>query len=147
MAEAGRAAATKASAAVHRRRSGARLIFRHKALAGPLRGDVAQLGERLLCKQEVAGSTPAVSTSLGGPADVVWRGIRRSGRFDDRGRAHRRRRGRPTEVPQIADLRRPLRSTVFWRERHDTDESVTSFSPSPGVLPEEGHWGTAKVAL
>ena len=27
-------------------------------------GDVAQLGERLPCKQEVAGSTPAVSTTL-----------------------------------------------------------------------------------
>ena len=26
------------------------------------RGDVAQLGERLVCNQEVAGSTPVVST-------------------------------------------------------------------------------------
>ena len=28
-------------------------------------GDVAQLGERLLCKQEVAGSTPVVSMKCG----------------------------------------------------------------------------------
>ena len=27
-------------------------------------GDVAQLGERLLCKQEVAGSIPVVSTEF-----------------------------------------------------------------------------------
>ena len=27
-------------------------------------GDVVQLGERLLCKQEVAGSTPAISISF-----------------------------------------------------------------------------------
>ena len=40
-------------------------------------GDVAQLGERLLCTQEVAGSIPAVSTNLGGDADAVWRAFRR----------------------------------------------------------------------
>ena len=28
----------------------------------PLSGNIAQLGERLLCKQEVVGSTPAGST-------------------------------------------------------------------------------------
>jgi hypothetical protein len=27
-------------------------------------GDVAQLGERLLCKQEVAGSTPVISINI-----------------------------------------------------------------------------------
>ena len=31
-------------------------------------GDVAQLGERVLCKHEVAGSTPAIST--GSPIDI-----------------------------------------------------------------------------
>jgi hypothetical protein len=36
-------------------RSGART-------AGPAHGDVAQLGEHLLCKQGVAGSSPAIST-------------------------------------------------------------------------------------
>ena len=30
-------------------------------------GDVAQLVERLLCKQEVVGSIPIVSTSIRGP--------------------------------------------------------------------------------
>ena len=31
-------------------------------------GDVAQLGERLICIQEVAGSIPAVSTDFAGEA-------------------------------------------------------------------------------
>ena len=46
----------------------------------PVHGDVAQLGERLLCKQEVAGSIPAISTIPGcvlvvvppRPAGAVW---------------------------------------------------------------------------
>src|SRR3954447_6452894 len=33
------------------------------------RGAIAQLGERLLCKQEVAGSIPAGSTDEGMPAE------------------------------------------------------------------------------
>ena len=32
-------------------------------------GAIAQLGERLLCKQDVAGSSPASSTTNDGPID------------------------------------------------------------------------------
>ena len=35
-------------------------------------GDVAQLVERLLCKQDVVGSSPVVSTNLG----LIFRGLR-----------------------------------------------------------------------
>ena len=35
------------------------------------RGAIAQLGERLLCKQEVAGSIPAGSTSFPPRASIV----------------------------------------------------------------------------
>jgi hypothetical protein len=38
------------------------LVFRISREAGP--GDVAQLGERRLCKPEVAGSSPVVSIEL-----------------------------------------------------------------------------------
>ena len=34
-------------------------------------GDIAQLGERLPCKQEVAGSIPTISTNGGGVAVVT----------------------------------------------------------------------------
>ena len=34
---------------------------------GPKKGAVAQLGERLICIQEVAGSNPTSSTSVGKP--------------------------------------------------------------------------------
>ena len=34
-------------------------------------GDVAQLGERLLCKQNVAGSIPVISTSIALLAQLV----------------------------------------------------------------------------
>ena len=36
-------------------------------------GAVAQLGERLLCKQEVTGSIPVSSTNAGG-GEIGWRG-------------------------------------------------------------------------
>ena len=38
-------------------------IFRTRAVLNELIRGIAQLGERLPCKQEVAGSIPAVSTS------------------------------------------------------------------------------------
>jgi hypothetical protein len=37
-----------------------------------LKGAIAQLGERLLCKQEVVGSIPSGSTRLRDPATFVW---------------------------------------------------------------------------
>ena len=39
------------------------------------RGDVAQLGERRLCKAEVVGSIPIVSTNFALARDVVWNGL------------------------------------------------------------------------
>lgn len=36
-------------------------------------GRVAQLGEQMLCKHKVAGSSPAVSTTSGGVAQLVER--------------------------------------------------------------------------
>ena len=45
--------------------TGQQLSFRHRAWRTRyVLGDVAQLGERLICIQEVAGSIPAVSTRL-----------------------------------------------------------------------------------
>ena len=45
-----------------------------RVLPGPcfsaLGGPVAQLGERLLCKQEVSGSIPLGSTSVGQKIDI-----------------------------------------------------------------------------
>ena len=43
---------------------------------GQLEGAIAQLGERLLCKQEVAGSIPAGSTSF--PAPPAQRAMTRA---------------------------------------------------------------------
>lgn len=40
-------------------------------LSTPVFGGVAQLGERLLCKQRVAGSKPVTSTSFGALAQLV----------------------------------------------------------------------------
>ena len=40
-------------------------------------GGVAQLGERLLCKQEVVGSIPIASTRAARRARAWWAGIRR----------------------------------------------------------------------
>ena len=39
-------------------------------------GELAQLGERLVCNQEVTGSIPVFSTSIFGmlPAATVWSG-------------------------------------------------------------------------
>src|SRR4051794_38395017 len=37
------------------------------------RGDVAQLGERLVCNQEVAGSTPVVSTAVRGRFSYLFK--------------------------------------------------------------------------
>src|SRR5262245_22362757 len=48
---------------VKRRRSTQGVSGRRESLAGKHFGDVAQLGERLVCNQEVAGSIPVVSTS------------------------------------------------------------------------------------
>ena len=39
-------------------------------------GGVAQLGERLLCKQEVIGSIPFTSTSAWNPNDSVYDDVR-----------------------------------------------------------------------
>ena len=39
--------------------------------SGPAKGGVAQLGERLLCKQEVVGSIPFTSTKVDGGC-FVW---------------------------------------------------------------------------
>ena len=39
-------------------------------------GGVAQLGERLLCKQEVIGSIPFTSTSAWNPNDSVYKDAR-----------------------------------------------------------------------
>ena len=36
-------------------------------------GAIAQLGERLLCKQEVVGSIPSGSTSREAPSSVIYR--------------------------------------------------------------------------
>ena len=33
-------------------------------IGSPLNGGIAQLGERLLCKQEVVGSIPSASTTI-----------------------------------------------------------------------------------
>jgi hypothetical protein len=38
---------------------------RYENIPLPLKGAVAQLGERLICTQEVAGSIPTSSTSVG----------------------------------------------------------------------------------
>ena len=46
-------------------------------------GAVAQLGERLLCKQEVVGSIPSSSTSLTVPIGCALRSIQPSS-FDER---------------------------------------------------------------
>ncbi len=49
-------------------------IFRKKSLQGTqgkLRGGVAQLGERLPCKQEAIGSNPFISTIRGLIAQMV----------------------------------------------------------------------------
>ena len=35
-----------------------------KGVTSEIRGDIAQLGERLPCKQEVAGSIPTISTTV-----------------------------------------------------------------------------------
>ena len=43
------------------------------AKAGVSAGAIAQLGERLLCKQEVVGSIPSGSTKFCGEDRCVWR--------------------------------------------------------------------------
>lgn len=54
--------------------------YRSFSLSGPTHerrnGDVAQLVERLLCKQDVAGSIPVVSTMFAGAATVIHFGKR-----------------------------------------------------------------------
>ena len=40
-------------------------LYRLQGLAGEICGGLAQLGERLLCTQEVSGSIPLISTHMG----------------------------------------------------------------------------------
>lgn len=60
-----RAVACRATSARVRVPYGAQAWSRGHSLAGPLNGDVAQLVERLSCKQKATGSIPVFST---GPA-------------------------------------------------------------------------------
>ena len=39
-------------------------MFNLEGVRREIEGDIAQLGERLPCKQEVAGSIPTISTNL-----------------------------------------------------------------------------------
>ena len=66
-----------------------------------IEGDIAQLGERLPCKQEVAGSIPTISTtqlkkipvlkSKPSEAGLIWRGgaRERRGAFRESGKRNR----------------------------------------------------------
>ena len=52
-------------------------LKRRKARLESTYGDVAQLGERLVCNQEVAGSTPVVSTQEIEPFSLRLNDLRR----------------------------------------------------------------------
>jgi hypothetical protein len=71
-------------------------------------GELAQLGERLVCNQEVTGSSPVFSTSLRcagvGPGGRAGRRRARSGRLP--GREDKQGRGRPRWRADLADAAR-----------------------------------------
>ncbi len=67
------------------------LIFRSARLLGSVLGGLAQLGERLLCKQEVSGSIPLISTSRGLDTQFVESFVREpTKRLDRKEMGHRK---------------------------------------------------------
>jgi hypothetical protein len=75
-------------------------------------GGVAQLGERLLCKQEVIGSIPFTSTSLLNPNESAWRAFPFG--FARAGESH-------------------VAVSIF-----NNSEEAKRFNPAPGDEPGEG---------
>ena len=113
-------------------------------LAAPYRrarnspGAIAQLEERLLCKQEVAGSSPAGSTSRVRKRDALPTRAMAPGAFGASG--SRRRRWRPrSRLRRARRASRRLCATPLdccdRRDRSHDPRGRPAFSPSPSSFP------------
>ena len=94
----------------------------------PPTGAIAQLGERLLCKQEVTGSIPVGSTSPCG------RQVLADGRFKSEGKAERRR------VPRCALASSGSQNRLIFNNSGKEGSSCGRARLLHGCCRLQGHW-------